>query len=207
MPRVSSDYEQTRKKQIIEGAARVFAEYGYRQTTMDQICKELSLSKGAIYIYFKNKEELLISTMDYIFQERYKLLQNAFEETDPLPVKFEKIFSRLGNLVGGDENYAYTRLSVEGFLESDRIPGLQVVKADSYKRFYKLLFDLLTEGLSSEQIDRKLDIPSMVVVLMAALDGLIMHSLVRGRELDQERIKKAITEMFSQVLSIQPANS
>jgi AcrR family transcriptional regulator len=206
MPRVSSDYEQNRKKQIIEGAARVFAEYGYRQTTMDQICKALSLSKGAIYIYFKNKEELLISTMDYIFRERYKLLSNAYEKTDPLPVKFEKMFNRLGNLVGGDENYAYTRLSVEGFLESDRIPGLQVVKADSYKRFFNLFHDLLTQGQAEEQINQKADISSMIVILMATLDGLMMHSLVRGRELDQERIKKTVMEMFSNALNVQPAN-
>jgi AcrR family transcriptional regulator len=206
MPRVSSDYEQNRKKQIIEGAARVFAEYGYRQTTMDQICKALSLSKGAIYIYFKNKEELLISTMDYIFRERYKLLSNAYEKTDPLPVKFEKMFNRLGNLVGGDENYAYTRLSVEGFLESDRIPGLQVVKADSYKRFFNLFHDLLTQGQAEEQINQKADISSMIVILMATLDGLMMHSLVQGRELDQERIKKTVMEMFSNALNVQPAN-
>jgi len=139
--------------------------------------------------------------------ERYNLLLSAFEEADPLPVKFEKIFSRLGNLVGGDENYAYTRLSVEGFLESDRIPGLQVVKADSYKRFYNLFHDLLTQGQAAEQINQKADISSMIVVLMATLDGLMMHSLVQGRELDQERIKKTVMEMFSQALRVQPVNS
>ncbi|MGB8454029.1 MAG: TetR/AcrR family transcriptional regulator [Anaerocolumna sp.] len=201
MPRVSHEYEQTQKKRIIEGSAKVFAEYGYRQTTMDKICQTLKISKGAVYIYFKNKEELFVSTMDFIFQRRYDLLSSAFEQTDPLPVKFEKIFNCLGNLVSSDDNYTYTRLSVEGFLESDRIPNLQLVKADSYNRFYKLLYDLLTQGQATEQINTKLDISSMIVVMMATLDGFMMHSLVQGRELDPERIQKVVLEIFSQALN------
>lgn len=200
MPKVSPDYEQARKKRIIEGAAKIFAEYGYRQTTMDQICKCLELSKGAIYIYFKNKEELFISAMDYIFEKRDTLLLSAYEETDPLPVKFKKLLDCTGNLGKSDGYYIFTRLSVEGFLESDRIPGLQLVKTNSYNRIYKLLYNLFTKGQSTEQINPKLDISSMIIVMMATLDGLMMHSLVKGRELDPERIQKVILEMFSQIL-------
>jgi len=36
MPRVSEEYEQTQKSRIITGAAQVFAERGYEQTTIDQ---------------------------------------------------------------------------------------------------------------------------------------------------------------------------
>jgi AcrR family transcriptional regulator len=201
MPKVSSDYEQAQKKRIIEGAARIFAEYGYRQTTMDQICHSLELSKGAIYIYFKNKEELFILTMDYIFEKRYALLSSAYEETDPLPVRFKKLLDHTGSIAKSDDNYIFNRLSVEGFLESDRISGLQLVKTNSYNRTYKLLYDLLTKGRDTEQINPKLDIHSMIIVMMATLDGLMMHSLVQGRELDLERIQKVIFEMFSQILN------
>jgi len=206
MPKISFDYEQAQKKRIIEGAATIFAEYGYRQTTMDQICRTLKLSKGAVYIYFKSKEELFISTMRYIFEKRYILLLSVYEETDPLLVRFEKILDRLGSLVSSNDYYAYTRLSVEGFLESDRIPDLQLVKADFYNRFYKLLYDLLTHGQATEQINPKSDISSMIVIMMATLDGLMMHSLVQGRGIDPERIRKLVFEMFSQLLNFQPAN-
>lgn len=200
MPKVSPDYEQAQKKRIIEGAAKVFAEYGYRQTTIDQICQYLELSKGAIYIYFKNKEELFVSAMDYIFEKRYILLSSAYEETDPIPVRFKKLVDRTGDLGKSDDYYIFTRLSVEGFLESDRIPDLQLVKTNSYNRIYKLLYNLLTKGQATEQINPKLDIHSMIIVMMATLDGLMMHSLVKGRELDPQRIQKVVLEMFSQIL-------
>lgn len=199
MPKVSTVYEQTQKTRILEGAAKVFASDGYRQTTMDRICNVLNLSKGAIYIYFKNKEELFVSTLRSIFEQRYILLSGAYQETDPLPVKFEKILDRLGNLVGLDD-YVYIRLSVEGFLESDRIPGLQSIKTDSYNRFYSLLFDLLSRGQASGQINPGLDISSLIAVLMATMDGLMLHSLVRGRGIDPQRIRTIVFETFSQVL-------
>ncbi len=200
MPRVSLEYEQNQKKRIIEGAAKVFAEYGYRQTTMDQICQALKLSKGAVYTYFKSKEELYITTMDFIFQKRYTLLSSSFKETDTLMVKIEKILNCLGNLVSSD-NYAYTRLSVEGFLESDRIHGLQKVKADYYNRFYKLLYDLLTQGQATGMINPKFEASGMVTVMMATLDGLMMHSLVKDRELELKQIREPVLGMFSQLLS------
>ncbi len=201
MPRVSFDYEQNQKKRIIEGAAKVFAEYGYRQTTMDQICQALKLSKGAVYTYFKSKEELFISTMDFIFQKRYMLLSGSFKETDPFVVKLERLLNCLENLVISD-HYEYNRLSVEGFLESDRINGLQKVKADYYNRFYKLLYDLLTQGQATGMIHPKLEISSMVTVMMATLDGLMMHSLVQERELDLKQTREVVLGMFSQLLNV-----
>jgi AcrR family transcriptional regulator len=205
MPKVSLVYEQTQKKRILEGAAKVFASDGYRQTTMGQICHILQLSKGAIYIYFKNKEELFVSTLRSIYEQRYILLSSAYVETDPLSVKFEKILDRLGSLVGRDD-YIYMRLSVEGFLESERIPDLQLIKTEYYNRFYKLLYDLLAQGQSIGQINPDLDISSIITILMATLDGLMLHGLVQGRGIDPERIRIIIFETFSQVLKIRPIN-
>jgi len=58
MPRTTAAYEQAQRERIIQGAAIIFATHGYRQTTMDQIAQTLEMSKGALYIYFKTKEEL-----------------------------------------------------------------------------------------------------------------------------------------------------
>lgn len=201
MPRVSPDYEQAQKKRIIEGATAVFAKYGYRQTTIDQICHALQLSKGAVYSYFKSKEELYVSIQRSIFEQRYMLLSSAYAPDDPFTLKVEKIMARLGSLATHDDD-VYTRLSVEGFLESGRIPGLQPVKTDFYNRSYMLLYDLFVQGKAAEQINPDLDISSMVAVLMATLDGLMMHSLVQERGIDQERIREIVFKTFSQVLNI-----
>jgi AcrR family transcriptional regulator len=196
MPRVSVEYEEEQKKRIIEGAAKVFADNGYRQTTIDQIGQALRMSKGAIYIYFKSKEELFVSTLRVIYERRFAILSTAYRDTDSIVVKFEKLLDRLGSLVDPDD-YVYIRLSLEGFLESDRIPELRAIKAESYKSFYKLLYALLQEGQRAREIDPSLNLSSVTTVLIAVADGLMMQSLVKGRGINPEQVRHVVHETFS----------
>ncbi|MFL0197432.1 TetR/AcrR family transcriptional regulator [Clostridium sp. WILCCON 0269] len=50
----------------MNAAASVFAEEGYYHATINNICKEAGISNGALYKYFKNKESLFFSVLDYI---------------------------------------------------------------------------------------------------------------------------------------------
>lgn len=48
------------KEQILEAAIAVFSEKGYHKASMDQVAAEAKVSKGAIYYFFKNKNELFL---------------------------------------------------------------------------------------------------------------------------------------------------
>lgn len=62
-----------KKEQIQLSAIKIVNKYGFEQATMEQIAAELDMTKGALYYYFKNKEDLL-------FQCHYFVLSNALEE-------------------------------------------------------------------------------------------------------------------------------
>lgn len=49
---------------ILDQAKMLFIEKGYVATTMDELVKELGVSKGSIYYHFKNKEELFLSLVE-----------------------------------------------------------------------------------------------------------------------------------------------
>lgn len=55
--------EQTRIR-LMEAGTRMFAEYGYAYSTLDDIAKCAGLSRGAVYWHFKGKGELLLSIMN-----------------------------------------------------------------------------------------------------------------------------------------------
>ena len=57
--------KDSRNKQIMDAALKVFVKKGYENTTMDDIVKLSGLSKGAIYHYFKSKKQLFISLIDH----------------------------------------------------------------------------------------------------------------------------------------------
>ena len=56
--------DSEKQKQIIQGAFKMFYKYGIRSISMDDICRELCMSKKTVYQYFKNKEELVGNGLD-----------------------------------------------------------------------------------------------------------------------------------------------
>lgn len=59
MPRVTPEHSAARRRQILEAARTCFLRDGFHQTSMQDIQREAGLSAGAIYLYFKGKNELI----------------------------------------------------------------------------------------------------------------------------------------------------
>jgi TetR/AcrR family transcriptional regulator, fatty acid metabolism regulator protein len=57
-----------RRTQILEAATRVFAEKGYHRATTKDIAAAADLAEGTIYLYFKNKADLLIALIEDLDQ-------------------------------------------------------------------------------------------------------------------------------------------
>ncbi|MGH7965604.1 MAG: TetR/AcrR family transcriptional regulator [Candidatus Binatia bacterium] len=56
-----------RPQEILDAALRVFARRGLHKTKLEEVAKEAGISKGTIYLYFKNKEELFVAAAQRIF--------------------------------------------------------------------------------------------------------------------------------------------
>lgn len=52
---------EERRQSILDAAAVVFESRGYAQATMEQVAAEAELSKGTLYLYFKNKDDLFLA--------------------------------------------------------------------------------------------------------------------------------------------------
>jgi len=66
-----------RQQEIIEAAQKVFAEYGYKKVTMDDVAAKLNITRSALYYYYKSKEELFFAVGEYDFREYESELRNA----------------------------------------------------------------------------------------------------------------------------------
>jgi TetR/AcrR family transcriptional regulator, transcriptional repressor of aconitase len=59
MPRVSDEHLERRRRQIMDAALRCFARKGFHETSMQDVFRESGLSAGAVYRYFKSKNDLV----------------------------------------------------------------------------------------------------------------------------------------------------
>ncbi len=60
MPKISDERKEARREQILAGARRCFAEYGYEGATVRRLEEATGLSRGAIFNYFPSKEDVFI---------------------------------------------------------------------------------------------------------------------------------------------------
>ena len=104
-----SEAENAKRDAILDAAAALFRRYGYRRTSMEDIAKELGVSRPSLYSYFKNKDEVFRSLS-------MRLHENALSESqrllggDPKKVPLEKrlegaLAAKLGGVMTfGDES-------------------------------------------------------------------------------------------------------
>lgn len=81
MPKVIPEYKEDAKRRIIEAAIDVIAEQGSDKMRIDDVAKKLGVTKGAVYWYFKTKEDLCSAVLNKI-------------QTDMQKVEFESYYNR-----------------------------------------------------------------------------------------------------------------
>ena len=76
-----------KKQEIISGVARLYNKYGIKSITMDDVARELGISKKTLYAYFSDKSELVSDVVDSMIKEKTDLFalqkkgrENAVEE-------------------------------------------------------------------------------------------------------------------------------
>ena len=77
-PKVSTQYKIDVKEKIVNAALMTFSKYGYDRTRMDDVAEAAKVSKGRLYLYFKNKEELFYAISERNIAELKQQLSTLF---------------------------------------------------------------------------------------------------------------------------------
>ncbi len=94
---------QARRQRIQQAAREVFAEHGYAKTSIEKVARRASLSVGAIYLYFRSKEDLYISLLEetlYSFSTEFQRIASQSEL--PPRAQLESAWQSLMQWAGSD---------------------------------------------------------------------------------------------------------
>ncbi|SFC16247.1 TetR/AcrR family transcriptional regulator [Streptomyces aidingensis] len=85
MARVSQAHLDARRQQILDGAAACFSRNGFHATSMQDVLQEVGLSAGAVYRYFRSKDEMIAAIVNGVLET----LGASFAERsrDPMPLR------------------------------------------------------------------------------------------------------------------------
>ena len=90
VPQMAED--NAKRRQIVEGARQIFLANGFDAASMNDIARAAGVSKGTLYVYFKNKEELF----EAIVEQECEAQAEGIFDIDPNDHDVEAVLTRLG---------------------------------------------------------------------------------------------------------------
>jgi AcrR family transcriptional regulator len=75
----------SRREQILEAAAKLFARYGYADTDTQLLVEELGVGKGTLYRYFSSKQDIFLAAVDRVIRRAHEVIETGIQGVhDPL---------------------------------------------------------------------------------------------------------------------------
>lgn len=188
-PKVTEEYRNNVRDKILQSAGALFSKNGYHTTSMDDIVKESGLSKGAIYGYFKSKEDLFLALSDKQLESMIVNMKDAFSPEDSARNKLMKAAEIHFRQIM-DPNDIW-RVTLELWVESPRIPSLEKRVRKRYDLAHKFLADIIAEGKNNGEFRKDVDPDMFSSILLAIVRGLSIHTRM-GQKFDWQKIKKSL---------------
>jgi len=171
MPKVVPGYKEAARSKIVEAGFKIFSTRGYSESTMDDVAAELGVSKGAIYLYFGGKEDLLQAIYEWSQVKLRETLQSAFREKD-LGLALEEAYKRLF-----EERQPHFRIMFEmtGLATYDE--KIRSILRANQEKYFVIVHELVLEQ-AKRGLAREADTRLMAELLTALYAGLARMSVL-----------------------------
>lgn len=173
MPKLKPDVQRARREHILDAAEKCFARSGFHRTSINDICKQASVSPGALYVYFDSKEALIAGICE---RDRAELADRlATLATAP---DFMDALRQIGEQYFLEEPADMHRMCIDVGLESTRNARIGEIH-QRFDRFIMESFEKLFQKLKDEgRIAPTLDISTVVTAFMVISDGMFWRRAV-----------------------------
>jgi TetR/AcrR family fatty acid metabolism transcriptional regulator len=160
-----------KRSRITDAAIEVFAQKGFHQARVSDIARLAGVADGTIYLYFKNKEDLLLSVFEEKMDELIEGLDEALTGVEN-PVERIQRFARFHFKMVRENRSTAEVLQVELRLSNKFLKEYRPEKLWAYLgRFAQILKDGQAEGIFREDADPFV----MMWAFFGALDELAMQ--------------------------------
>ncbi|WP_053367332.1 TetR/AcrR family transcriptional regulator [Bacillus sp. FJAT-27245] len=178
--------------QIIDAAVSVIAENGYHQAQVSRIARQAGVADGTIYLYFKNKEDILIS----LFEEK---MGSFIEKIEPVIAGKQSAAEKLLLLIdshfrilSGDRSLAIvTQLELRQSNKELRHRINEVLKG-----YLKLIDEILLEGKQKGEFSSSLDIRLARQMIFGTIDETVTTWIMNEQKYDLQSLSAPVHELL-----------
>ena len=181
MPKISEEKRQARRDQILAASWRCFSRRGLHSTSMDDIVREANLSFGAVYLYYKSKDELILAAFTSAFREMRALLAPIFTAEEPhSPAVFVREIAKIISTYAHRDGLNFGVAFLMGWSEAQSNPKLKEIIVSGQLAYREAATVVIRKWQKRGDLPAKGRPEDISKVLLSFFLGFIVQSALIG---------------------------
>lgn len=171
-------------KRILKSAQQLFAQNGYDASSVDEICRAASVSKGAFYHHFPTKQAVFLELLESWLAALDAKLNAALKTAEDVPQGLLDMAAMVQKVIGSADGRL--PMFLEFWTQASRDPIIWQATVAPYRRYQSLFADIIKNGIAEGSL-APVDPDLAARVLVAMGVGLILQGLLdpQGAAWDQ----------------------
>ena len=167
--------EEYRRSTIQAAARRVIARRGLGRTSMAAIADEAGVAKGTLYLYFRDRDDLVENVAEPVFEELHRRLAGILAGSGPFRVSFRELVLRTIRFF--DENQEFLRAYM-ALQHGDDVAAArrQRRRRPRYARYLQMVTDYLAAAIRRGEM-KDVDPTRVALFLVEGTSGILRRRL------------------------------
>jgi AcrR family transcriptional regulator len=198
MPKITQAQRDTRRQQILDAALVCFSRDGFHNTTTADIVRESGVSQGTLYLYFANKDDIVVALADDRHQG--EAFVNALAESEADPIRGLLALIELhGEGLVDPRRVDMRRVGVQGWGEALRNPRIRESVVEGLSTVRAAITHLIERGQRTGQIRAEIDPDAVARTMVATFQGIVLQ-VAWGEDIDLVACGVVMREMIGDSL-------
>jgi AcrR family transcriptional regulator len=162
--------------QLLDAAARVFADRGLDGATVDDVAAIAGYTKGAVYAHFGSKDELFLAMLEDRYAARMAELERVLDTSGDHTIQARTAGQEFQSYVQSDPDWQ--RLYLEATLRAARDGGFRAAFARRHREMHDRMARALEQRLSGSGLEATVPYDRLATVVSAVASGALLETML-----------------------------
>jgi TetR/AcrR family fatty acid metabolism transcriptional regulator len=159
-----------KRERILDAAVRVFARKGFYLTRVSEVAKAAGVADGTIYLYFKSKDDLLVSLFEHRIERLLTYMDTELPRVASATYKLQRVIELQLGLLEGERDLAEVVTVI--LRQSTKL--MKEYAAPKFTAYFDAIAKVIAEGQASGELRADISPHLAARAIFGALDAITM---------------------------------
>jgi TetR/AcrR family transcriptional regulator, fatty acid metabolism regulator protein len=181
--------EGNKEKGILDASIKIIAQHGYHRAKISSIAEQAGIATGSVYLYFKDKEAILLTIFDQLWVGLTDNLRSTVKQTDIDPSKkLDLVIDHFFDIFITNPSLASVFVNEQHHLIKEKRGNV----AKHYNDFLDLAEEIIREGVQRKIFNPDVDIKLFRQFITGGLRSVLSHWSQQSHSLPLQRVRQNV---------------